>query len=545
MGIVKIASGEPAEKSGSSCGDEDLTRDDRVLLQSFLIDDSHDYELAEVDCEFAMSRGQVCNVPYGLYDLPDLTEVLSLETWNSCLTEDDRLYLAAYLPDMEQHDFVTTMKQLFSGDAIFFGSPLRSFFLRLNGGLYSPQVSQARELLLMFQRRRHYQFLMLYHDRMVGKFASMAKMLRSSDMSASLREKVPISHNRAYEKQFPCVGLSSSTQPIIIKGESATVSPMKRAKLMGGSLTTHRSSRHNETGNVAKSAEMNTLESQTFHPLNDPRQICGKLPKGVLKVRTGCSSHIDGGKGIHHRPRLVLVDQLGMQSSSFFVPPHAFAHDVHVYSENSSSDINTDSGTSAGSRWNPLQWKGTMDTCTLIGKSPLGVQMTVPEEHNAVYPSMMLRGFYQPAANHSLVYSREAYDTRECGHMKDLLKNFGDQKQIVHQNSPDPCAGVSDGHEMNGYKTLHSIRNVESISEMLNLGTGKLSEQLETVHKYHDGVKLEAPPAKPVTEVEEARQFAYTYARRKPHKRSTMVEDTVSPGVLDSMPNMKVKAIKL
>ena len=351
MGIVKIASGEPAEKSGYSCGDEDLTRDDRVLLQSFPIHDSHDSELAEVDCEFAMSRGQVCNVPYGLYDLPDLTEVLSLETWNSCLTEDDRLYLAAYLPDMEQHDFTTTMKELLSGDAIFFGSPLRSFFLRLNGGLYSPQVSQARELLLMFQRRRHYQFLMLYHDGMIGKFASMAKLLRSSVMSASLREKVPISHNRVYEKQFPCVGL---------RGESATmsVSPMKQAKLMDGSLTTHRSSRDNETGNVAKSAEMNTQESQIFHPLSDPRQNCGKLRKGVLKISTGCASHIDGSKGIHHRPRLVLVDQLGMQSSSFFAPPHAFVHDVHVYSENSSSHINTDSGTSACSRRNPL------DTCS-------------------------------------------------------------------------------------------------------------------------------------------------------------------------------------
>ncbi|PUZ52074.1 hypothetical protein GQ55_6G241000 [Panicum hallii var. hallii] len=536
MGIVKITSGEPAAKSGYSCGDEDLTRDDRMLLQSFPIHESDDSELAEVDCEFAMSRGQVCNVPYGLYDLPDLTEVLSLETWNSCLTEDDRFYLAAYLPDMEQHDFVRTMKELFSGDAIFFGSPLRSFFLRLNGGLYSPQVSQARELLLMFQRRRHYQFLMLYHDGMVGKFASMAKLLRSSDMSTSLREKVPISHNRVYEKQFPCVGLSSSTQPIIIKGESATVSPMKRDKLMDGSLSTYRSSRHNDTGNVAKSAEMNSLESQIFHPLCDPRQNCGKLPKGVLKIRTGCASHIDGSKGIHHRPRLLLVDQLGMQSSSFFAPPHAFAHDVHVYSENSSSHLNTNSGTSASSRRNPLQWK---DTCALIGKSPLGV----PEEHNAVYPSMMLRGFYQPAANHSLVYSSQAYDTRECGHMKDLLKNFGHQNSIVHQSSPDPCAGVSAGHQANGYTTLHSIRNAESISEMLNLGTGKLSEQLETVCKYHDGVKLEAPPAKPVTEVEEARQFAYTYARRKPHKRSTMVEDTVSPGVLDT--NMKVKAIKL
>jgi len=159
MGIVKIASREPAAESGYSCGVEEFTREDKILLQSFPDPESLGSEQAELDCELAVSRGQMCNIPYGLYDLHDLTEVLSLDTWNSCLTEDDRLHLAAYLPDMEQQDFATTMKELFSGDAMFFGSPLRSFFLGLNGGLYSPQVSQARELLMMLQRRRNYHFL--------------------------------------------------------------------------------------------------------------------------------------------------------------------------------------------------------------------------------------------------------------------------------------------------------------------------------------------------------------------------------------------------
>lgn len=550
MGIVKIASGEPAAKSGYSCGDEDLTPDERMLLQSFPVHEPDDSELAEVDCELAMSRGQMCNVPYGLYDLPDLTEVLSLETWNSCLTEDDRFCLAASLPDMEQHDFVTTMTELFNGDAMFFGSPLRSFFLRLKGGLYSPQVSQARELLMTFQKRKHYHFLKLYHDGMVGKFASVAKVLRSSDTSSSLREKVPISQNRAYEKSLPCVGLNTSTLPTTIKDETATVFPMKRAKLMDVSSTTHCSTRHNGTDHAAKPAEMNSLESPIFHPPSHPRQNCSKVPKGVLKIRTGCASLIDGSKGLHHRPGLILVDQLGMQSSRFCAPPHAFAHDVHGFAENSSSHNNAVSGPSASPQPIPLRWKGTMETYAPTDKSPPGVQMTVPEEHNAVYPSMMLRDFYQPAANLTLTCVSDVYDTRERVHMKDFLKNFGHQNNIVHQSS-DPCARASDGHQMNGYKIKHSSKNSESISEMLNLGTrmyppqNNFPEQLETMSNYHDGMKLEAPPAKPVTEVGEARQFAHTYARRKPHKRSTMVEDTVSPSVLNSMTNMKAKAIKL
>jgi hypothetical protein len=440
------------------------------------------------------------------------------------------------------------MKELFSGDAMFFGSPVGSFFLGLSGGLYSPQVSQARELLMMLQRRRHYHFLKWYHDGMVAKFASMSNLVRSSDTSATLGEKVRISHRRVYEKRFPCVSLSSTTPAVTIKDEIATVSsPMKRAKLTDGPLSTHCSTRHNERTHVAKSAEMNSLESQTFHPLSDPRQNCSKLPKGVLKIRTGCASVIDGSEGTHHRHGLVRADQPGTQSSRFCTPPLVFAHDVHSFPENS-SHINRINGMSASSQRTPLQWEGTLEPYALMGKIPLGVQMTVPEEHHAVYPSMMLRGFYQPAANRSLAYSSEAHDTRESAHMKDLLKNFGGQNIVVHQSSPDPYARVRDSHQMNGYS---SSRNAESMSEMLSLGTriypphNNVSEPLETMHKHREGMKLEPPPAKPVTEAEESRQFAYTYARRKTHKRSTMAEDTVSPSGLDSMANIKAKAIKL
>ncbi|RVW97545.1 hypothetical protein CK203_046508 [Vitis vinifera] len=53
-------------------------------------DDSDDCEFEEVRCELGVVEGQLCNIPFELYDLPDLREILSLDTWNSCLTEDER-----------------------------------------------------------------------------------------------------------------------------------------------------------------------------------------------------------------------------------------------------------------------------------------------------------------------------------------------------------------------------------------------------------------------------------------------------------------------
>ncbi|KAL6646110.1 hypothetical protein ACP70R_017718 [Stipagrostis hirtigluma subsp. patula] len=482
MGIVKIASGEPASKNGDSCGDEDLTLDERMLLQSF---PSH-----------AISRGQMCNVPYDIYDLPELMEVLSLETWNLCLTEEDRFRLAAYLPDMDQYDFFATMKELFSGDAMFFGSPPRSFFHGLNSGFYSPEVSQARELLTIFQRRRYYHFLKSYHDGIVRKFASMNKLSRSSDMSTGLGDQVCISHNWRYEKHLPCVDLSSSTQPIIIK--------------------------------------RNTMRH--------------KLSKGVLKIRNGCASLTDGSEGTYRSPRLILVDPLGTQSPSFCTPPYAFAHG---FDENSAY-INMIRNICPDSRSSPWQWKGSLETHhTLMAESPFGGQKIFQEELKGVNPSVMLGNFCQRA-----VLYRAAYASREFPHEKNLLRNFGRQNSIVHQSSPE----VTHDRQMNRYMKMQSLQNADIFSEMLSFGTSicppynNLSEQLATMRKYNDGLKLKAPLAKSVTKVEEAHRFPYTYTRKKlqkmpvivdSNKTSTMLEDAISVSTLTSMANIKAKAIKL
>ncbi|KAL6858906.1 hypothetical protein ACP4OV_017908 [Aristida adscensionis] len=323
MGIVKIANGVPAAQSCYRCGDEDLTLDERMLLQSFHGHESDDCEHADADCELAMFKGEICNIPYDLYDLHEVSEILSLETWNLCLTEDDRFHLAAYLPDMDQYDFFITMKELFSGDAMFFGSPLRSFFHKLNSGFYSPEVYQARALLMIFQRRRYYYSLKSFHDCMVGKFGSMDMLSKSSDMSTTFGDC--ISHHWGYEKRLPRPDLSNPTLPIIIKVEADTSSPLKRAKLMDGTSTAHCSTNHNGAIPGAKSVEMNSMKDHVFHPSCEPRKIIRKLPKGVSKIRPSCACVTDGNEGMHHTPGTILVDELGMQISSFCTTSYAFA----------------------------------------------------------------------------------------------------------------------------------------------------------------------------------------------------------------------------
>lgn len=563
MGIVKVASGVPTSKSGYSCGDEDLTQEERMLLQSFPSPESDDCERAEVNCELAMSGGQKCNVPYGLYDLPELKDILSLETWNSCLTEADRFRLAAYLPDMDQHDFFATMKELFSDSPMFFGSPLRSFFHRLNGGFYSPEVSQARELLMIFQRRRYYHFLKSYHDGMIWKFASMDKLWRSCNMSTRHEEKVHIWHKRQYEKPLTFVDLNSSpfngSLSIICEGEAATFSPLKRAKLMNGTVTTHISAKHKEIVHRANSMEMSSSKGHIFHLPYESGEKWIKLPKGVLKIRTNCASLTDDKAGIHHTPGLIPLNQLGMQVSTF--SPYASAQAVHDFAMTSSYsyNINASRNTLGDSRSSPCQWEGALETYPLLVKSPSGVQNTVLEELKRGNPSAMPRGFYQSAAKHSAAYSNEAYDTREFPHEKNLLKNFGRQNAVIPDSSPDPYVRTTGDHQTNRYMKMHNPKNAENISEMLALGTStnppynNFSEQSDTMGKYHDELKMNEPPAnKSVTKVE-GHRFPYTYTRRKLQKRldlvgpdtkSTMV-DSESPNVLDSMANVKAKAIKL
>ncbi|EPS58570.1 hypothetical protein M569_16243, partial [Genlisea aurea] len=136
-------------------------------------DDFDSLELGESGEEFCRIVDQTCSIPYELYDLPGLEDVLSMEVWNEVLTEEDRFRLTKYLPDMDKENYVHTLRELFSGDNIHFGSPIGKLFQMLKGGLCEPRVALYRQGLNFFQRRQHYHNLRKYHNNMVNNICQI------------------------------------------------------------------------------------------------------------------------------------------------------------------------------------------------------------------------------------------------------------------------------------------------------------------------------------------------------------------------------------
>lgn len=136
-------------------------------------DDFDLLELGETGEEFCQVGDQTCSIPYELYDLPGLKDVLSMDVWNEVLTEEDRFGLSKYLPDMDQESFVCTLKELFSGDNLHFGSPIDKLFEMLKGGVCEPRVALYRKGLNFFQKRQHYHNLRRHHNSIVNNLCQI------------------------------------------------------------------------------------------------------------------------------------------------------------------------------------------------------------------------------------------------------------------------------------------------------------------------------------------------------------------------------------
>ncbi|KAF0924064.1 hypothetical protein E2562_008391 [Oryza meyeriana var. granulata] len=124
-------------------------------------------ELGEAGSEMCQVGDQSVAVPLELCDLAGLGGVLSLDAWNTLLSEEDRLRLAALLPDMDQETFARTLVELLRGDNFHFGSPLAALFDRLKGGLCDPRIVLYRRGARFAERRKHYYRLQSYHNSMV------------------------------------------------------------------------------------------------------------------------------------------------------------------------------------------------------------------------------------------------------------------------------------------------------------------------------------------------------------------------------------------
>lgn len=154
-------------------------------------DDFDLLELGETGAEFCQVGNITCSVPFELYDLPGLGDILSVDVWNECLSEEERFSLTKYLPDMEQDTFMRTLKELFEGNNFHFDSPIKKLFDMLKGGLCEPRVALYREGLNFFQRKQHYHLLRKHQNDAVSNFCQ----IRDAWMSCrgySIQEKLRV-----------------------------------------------------------------------------------------------------------------------------------------------------------------------------------------------------------------------------------------------------------------------------------------------------------------------------------------------------------------
>ncbi|KAI3945004.1 hypothetical protein MKW92_010251 [Papaver armeniacum] len=180
--------------------DEDDMDEDEDDIDSGAGSDDFDLsELGEIGEEFCQVGDNSCSIPYELYDLKDLGEILSVDAWNELLTEEERFSLSEYLPDMDQDTFIRTLKQLFSGNNFHFGNPVAKLFDLLKGGLCQPRVKMYRQGLHFLQKREHYHRLRKYQNSMVGNCVHMRDAW-SNCKGYSMQEKLRVLSIRRSQK---------------------------------------------------------------------------------------------------------------------------------------------------------------------------------------------------------------------------------------------------------------------------------------------------------------------------------------------------------
>lgn len=305
MGVVKIRRQGPGKDNyvqqlPLNYTSDELFQDDGYLYGKDLSDDPDDFELSDTGCEYALVNDQTSNIPYDIYELPNLKEILCLETWNLYLTEEERFHLAAYLPDMDQETFELTMIELLSGGNLFFGSPLEILFHRLKGGFYSLQVSHLREELKFLQKRGYHHSLRSYHESICQKFAEMRKIWSNCQPNTSVEERVQIWKNKKNQKPVLLVDLNAFPldEELSSKGVKKVMGlpALRKTAFMNEESVTHvpamdwngmALNRTKAKGVLKiKPPEMSSIPNQVVLTFpTESLEPFRRPPKGVLKIR--------------------------------------------------------------------------------------------------------------------------------------------------------------------------------------------------------------------------------------------------------------------
>lgn len=240
---------------------------------------------AEEPCQVGDS---IFSLPSDLFHLPDLNKILSLDSWNYCLSEAERERLCSYLPDLDEESYRRTLKELFAGANFHFVNPVADLSHRLKGGLCHPKVVKYQEALKCLQRKEHYHHLRQYHNRMLGSFLQM-QTLWSSYPNADTEERLQLWHSWA-AKRLPADPSNAARERLLpahtqSKGVSKVESPLKLRRDV------------DESNRNSQGQEPSTV-NEPFH-----KGVLPMVPKGRS------SRHLNSDSGAWHT---VFVPETGV-----------------------------------------------------------------------------------------------------------------------------------------------------------------------------------------------------------------------------------------
>ncbi|KAL9384863.1 hypothetical protein Peur_021873 [Populus x canadensis] len=146
----------------------------------------------------------VFDVPREIFELQNLAEVLSYETWQNHLSEDERNFLKQFLPTGLGTEEV--VEALLAGDNFHFGNPLLRWGASLCSGNLHPDVVLCQEQHLKADKKAFYSKLQDYHIDMITCLQKLKDMWESSkDPEKEILQKIwRRSRSDADKRISPC-----------------------------------------------------------------------------------------------------------------------------------------------------------------------------------------------------------------------------------------------------------------------------------------------------------------------------------------------------
>ncbi|XP_014511574.1 protein PFC0760c isoform X2 [Vigna radiata var. radiata] len=142
----------------------------------------------------------VLTVPQEIFDLDNLSDVLSYEVWMTHLSENERNLLMNFLPrGFEPHQLV---EDLLAGINFNFGNPFTKWGASLCLGDLHPDMIVYREQHLKSLKIEYYSHIHNYHNDMIGFLSNMKKSWQScKDPEKEIVQK--IWRSKRVEKRIP------------------------------------------------------------------------------------------------------------------------------------------------------------------------------------------------------------------------------------------------------------------------------------------------------------------------------------------------------